>query len=239
MAAVDVRNELCAFLEGAGDYEPVDTWLFESALTHASCGGISLLCAQNHNERLTYLGSQVWSLVAAEYALQADESAGEGPLTQYKNQYENAAYAARCAKYLRVVRAIRHISLTSDPTESMCAGAFKALVGAVYTDSGSSLEPIRALFEYVRAELPVGSPEDHRSPKSLLLERLQEKFGSDGQPSYTTIKTTGQPHCRVFTVQVFCKGISIGEGVGGKKKEAEAEAAQDALDRMRHHPEWE
>ena len=50
--------------------------------------------------------------------------------------------------------------------------------------------------------------------------------------SYETVQEEGPAHDRVFTVEVKIDDIVYGRGVGNSKKEAEQEAAKQALEKM-------
>ena len=65
--------------------------------------------------------------------------------------------------------------------------------------------------------------------KSSLQEYVQTNQKS---VDYETIKEEGPAHERVFTVEVKIDGIVYGTGVGYSKKEAEQEAAKQALEKM-------
>ncbi len=63
--------------------------------------------------------------------------------------------------------------------------------------------------------------------KSMLLEFVQSKKLSS--PKYVTVSEEGPNHERVFAVDVMVSGLRHGSGSGRSKKEAEQNAAREAL----------
>ena len=71
------------------------------------------------------------------------------------------------------------------------------------------------------------SLEDYKDYKSTLQEAMQAEYRSS--VTYKTYETIGPPHNRTFKVEVLFNGVVLGRGVGSSKKEAEQNAAKDAL----------
>lgn len=68
------------------------------------------------------------------------------------------------------------------------------------------------------------------NPKSYLQECVQsDKMGT---PTYKLVSTSGPAHEPTFTAVVLVDDIRRGRGTGSSKKEAEAAAALDALERL-------
>jgi ribonuclease-3 len=71
------------------------------------------------------------------------------------------------------------------------------------------------------------------NPKGQLQEILQAI--SPASPAYEVISQSGPEHAKHFVVRATWDGVSLGEGSGRSKKEAETAAASDALQQKR----WE
>jgi ribonuclease-3 len=65
--------------------------------------------------------------------------------------------------------------------------------------------------------------------KSSLQEFVQTEQKS---LEYVVVKEEGPAHLKTFTINVVIDGIIYGSGVGNSKKEAEQEAAREALDKL-------
>jgi ribonuclease-3 len=63
--------------------------------------------------------------------------------------------------------------------------------------------------------------------KSMLLEFVQSK--KIASPRYVTVSEEGPNHDRTFSVEVMVSNVSQGGGSGRSKKEAEQNAAREAL----------
>jgi ribonuclease III len=64
-----------------------------------------------------------------------------------------------------------------------------------------------------------------------MLQELAVRQG-EGIPRYVVVGT-GPDHDRQFEASVFVNGVRLGAGVGGTKKDAEQEAARQALSELR------
>ncbi len=113
---------------------------------------------------------------------------------------------------------------------SVLASTFEAVVAAVYLDGGLDAARdllMRACAEELDAEL---APLSLKSPKS----RLQElAYASHGRPpSYRVVTVDGPDHARSYEVEVAFQGEVLGRGSGRSRRDAETEAASQALDRL-------
>ena len=114
----------------------------------------------------------------------------------------------------------------------LLAGAFEALIGALYLDQG--LDAARAfvirLIE-TEAETVLAARLD-RDAKSMLQEASQGWL--QVTPLYRTVETRGPDHAKEFRVEVVLGERVYGEGVGKSKQRAEQEAARAALVVLEH-----
>ena len=110
---------------------------------------------------------------------------------------------------------------------STLADAFEALIGAIYLDS--DLETVRRFVLRVAAD-ELGAlarePGEH-NPKGELQEILQSI--SPLSPAYEVISETGPDHHKEFVCRVLWENKELGRGGGQSKKQAEINAAVDAL----------
>jgi ribonuclease-3 len=71
--------------------------------------------------------------------------------------------------------------------------------------------------------------QDH---KSALQEYMQSQNGP--LPQYRLAGTLGPDHRKLFQIEVSVRGEVVASGSGASKKEAEQEAARQALERLRN-----
>lgn len=214
-----------------------DPELLQLALVHSSLLNEPLVgsepVAGESNERLEFLGDAVLDLIVAEYLYRRFPDMPEGRLTVSRATLVRRETLASWAEdmqlgaLLRVGRGEVQEGVISQRT---LAGAFEAVVGAIYLDQG--LEVARSFVE-ARLDPDVErllTTADLTNYKGLLQERLQQ---SDTQlPEYVVVTETGPDHDRTFVVEARHRGQRIGSGEGRSKRIAEQAAAKDALCRM-------
>jgi ribonuclease-3 len=112
-------------------------------------------------------------------------------------------------------------------TPSVVGAVLEAALGALFLEHGfAAIEgAIVAAFD-THIEVAVTSRVD---PKSDLIELLRR---AGRAVRYAEISTEGPSHDRWFTCAVVVDGDEWGRGTGRTKKEAEQEAAREALERM-------
>lgn len=214
-------------LEDKLGYSFRDRSLLELSLTHRSVS--SEKPGRKDNERLEFLGDAVLQLAVTDYLYSAYPSLAEGKLAKIR-----AAVVSRptLADVARSIDLGAHLELTpaEDRTggrdkDSILADAVEAVIGAVFIDSG--LEASRRLVSRL-----LGGRVDERAKQPGFKDyktRLQEVLAKEGKrPSYAT-EGSGPDHERMFRASVSTDGVPMGEGSGRSKKEAEQQAARQAL----------
>jgi ribonuclease-3 len=211
-----------------------DPALLRLALTHRSilaewvAAGLPETAFQS-NERLEFLGDALLGAIVADYLYRHDPAASEGTLTAHRVALVRAETLVRWARQIDLGDALylaQGEKVTSGARDRMLAGAFEALVGAVYLDRGMAAAR-RFVERFLRREGPiVGGPAD-TNPKGHLQEVLQERYRRS--PLYQIVAIDGPDHARIFTVEARLDGRLLGVGTGGSKREAEQSAARAAL----------
>ena len=226
-------------LEEQVGYKFRNSLLLAEALTHPSLGHET---QQVHfdNQRLEYLGDAVLQLLFSEHLFRRFPDAGEGQLTKLRARLVSGE---TLAVYARRFRLGDHLMMgRGDESNggrrrtSTLADAFEALVGAMYLDGG-----LGAARSFVMSQAREQLAEVHEqppievNPKGRLQEILQAlpPSGSDlaapRNPTYTILAQSGPDHAKSFTASVNWNGLSLGQGGGASKQQAESAAAIDAL----------
>lgn len=222
-------------LEKKLDYKFKNRTLLKEALTHPSFQKKSLKDKKANNQRLEFLGDSVLNLIVTEYLYRKLPSFSEGKLTKIKSVIVSKDILAKWADQLSLGKYII-LGKGEDSTGgrkklSILADCFEALLGAIYIDSGlQKAKKIISLFIKKETELIIKGKhgEDY---KTLLQEISQKKMKC--LPEYCLIKEKGPDHKKIFSIEVRLKKIVYGTGTGENKKEAEQEAAQDALKKLK------
>jgi ribonuclease-3 len=213
-------------------YKFKDPELARQALTHRSyLHSQPEKGAGESNERMEFLGDSVVGLVVNEFLYRKFTSLREGELTKMKSLLVSRVILSRTAKVMGLGG---YILLSEAETgsggrdrASILADTLEGVIGAVYLDGG--LEPARRLTErlLLRQVHEILSDANLANYKSMLQEYVQGEFKT--HPQYRISSEIGPDHEKVFTVEVVVNQKVLGRGHGNNKKEAEQEAARDAL----------
>jgi ribonuclease III len=208
-------------------------WL-DQALTHKS-----FIYETNHpekvaNEVLEFLGDSVLNLAVSYLLLLKSPDAQEGTLSMMRSQLVKRSSLASLSKELQLegYLLLGKSQQSNGGTEksSILANTYEALIGAIFMDSGFSqaLGIIEGHFEpYLQDDTPPALFHDF---KSLLQIYSQQFHGMS--PQYRVINESGPDHDKRFQASVTIGDEVKGLGWGKSKKEAEQEAAKNALEKI-------
>jgi ribonuclease-3 len=205
--------------------------LLKTALTHRSYLNENRSYSLPHNERLEFLGDAVLELVTTEYLYTHFENP-EGELTNLRSSLVNHRILAKIGKDIDLES---HLLLsrgeskdTGRAREAILANTIEAVIGAIYLDQG--IVPAKQFItDFILVELPeIMKKQAYLDPKSQLQELVQERLGVT--PRYEVLDESGPDHDKSFVVGVYNGEKILGEGEGPSKREAEVEAAKDALE---------
>ena len=208
---------------------PKDINLYKTAFSHSSY--VNEHKAKNDYERLEFLGDAVLDLVVADY-LYSNQKEKEGEMTKIRASYvcENALFEYSMNLGLNEYIKVGHGEEKEGGKfkKAIVADIFEALIGAIYLDLGYATARktvLQIIVPYI--ENPdITFFSDYKSALQEYVQTVQKSL------TYNLIKEEGPAHERVFTVEVEVDGITYGVGVGQSKKEAEQEAAKEALKKL-------
>lgn len=209
--------------------------LINEALTHKSFHHENPDKVLTNNERLEFLGDSVLGLTVVEYLFNCNPGLSEALMSKIKSYIVRGSLLSEVAAELNLGLHLR-LGKGEDDTggrrkENVLADAMEAVIGAVYIDSGYAAAReviLRLLKKKIISVITSGQYCDY---KTELQEKSQMVFGV--LPEYRVIKQEGEEHLKTFTVNVFIAGEKYGRGVGKSKKEAQTEAAKEALERIK------
>jgi len=207
-----------------------DLNLLVTAFTHRSYLNEHKKTAQEHNERLEYLGDAVLELIVTEH-LYKNYQEPEGVLTNWRSALVRTESISAAAErlsfndYLRLSRGEKRGSKRA--REQILANCFEAVIGAIYLDKGYQ---VATDFINVNLLSTLGGILDSGSwmdPKSRLQEIAQRLDGAT--PQYRVLQEEGPDHEKTFVVGVFKEDKIMGQGSGPSKQAAQQRAAELAL----------
>lgn len=199
--------------------------LYEKAFIHTSYANEENV---ESYERLEYLGDAVLELIMSEYLYNNTEYE-EGMMTKLRAHYvcENALY-----EYSIKLGLNEYIRLGKGESDSggkfrktIVADIFESFIGALFLDQG--LEVVkRFMYKNIIPLIEKKEIDFFSDYKSILQELVQTDKRS---LEYVIVEEAGPSHDKTFTVQVKIDDIIYGEGTAHSKKQAEQEAAKNAL----------
>lgn len=184
----------------------------------------------DHNERLEFLGDSVLGLVIAGHLYRTLPLEAEGHLSHLRAYLVGAESCALCLHQLHVEEFLLlgkgEASNMGRGRERILADLFEAIIGAIYLDLGMDIVQQFLLAHFAeRIDAMVSLP--LRNWKADLQDYAQKK--TQKPPFYRILSEEGPAHERKFVIGVYIEEIEMGKGSGASKKEAEQNAAEDAL----------
>ena len=115
--------------------------------------------------------------------------------------------------------------------KSILADAFEALLAAIYLDAGENgmavVEDFLMPFIVKEIEIVRRKGSFNGDPKTLLQQFVQQAEGDFLE--YAVVGESGPDHMKTFKVEARLNSNVIGRGEGRSKREAEQNAAREAL----------
>lgn len=183
------------------------------------------------NERLEFLGDSILSFVVSRYLYTKFPDFDEGKLTNIRSLMVNTKSLAQIAKELDFGKELRLSKGEEDSkgrqNQSLLADCFEAFLGALYIDQGiDAVSDFLGITIIPKAE-EITKKKSFKDPKSLLQEFVQSR--KHNSPSYKVLGESGPAHSKSFKIGVYVENKFIAEGLGKSKREAEENAAENAL----------
>lgn len=233
-ARTDQLRELLERLRlNAGDLE-----LFDRALTHASIAREAEGPDCDY-ESLEFLGDAALGLAVADELLRRAPDRTPGEYSRMRAGLVNRRRLAKVAQELDIAPAIllgKGEELSGGRQRAaLLADCLEALIGAVYLDQGwlAAQDFVRRVFAHEIGQAAEEEPVwDYKS-------RLQHHCQAVrlGLPRFVLVRSEGPDHQKQFEVEVLLRDRPAGRGVGFSKKEAEQNAAREALEAEGLFPE--
>jgi len=223
-------------LQRAIGYRFRDRGLLEHAMTHTSRANEDVSGGVVDNESLEFLGDAVLGFIIADLLFREFPEFDEGGKSKIKAALVSTTTLARQAEALHLGD---HLLLGRGEEktggrrkQALLADGYEALIAAIYLDGG--IEPARTFivreFGGLLADARRHGAGD-QDFKSSLQELLQAR--ELPLPEYRLISTAGPDHQKQFQVEVVVKGEALAQAVGPSKKDAEQEAAREALEKLK------
>jgi ribonuclease-3 len=183
-------------------------------------------------ERLEFLGDSVLELSVARALYERYPDFSEGRLAKIRSHVVSRQSCARVARELDLGPMLleRGRALPDEELEKLTrnrnvlAALLEAALAALFLEHGfAKVEPSIVAAFSERIEYAATQHVDYKTELQEALARRKR------QVSYSVLEIEGPAHERRFTCAALIDGTQMGEGAGRTKKDAEQEAARQAL----------
>ncbi|MBU0764408.1 MAG: ribonuclease III [Bacteroidetes bacterium] len=204
---------------------PSNPDLYEIAFVHRSASFADTNAYDINNERLEFLGDAVLDAIIADYLFRHFPGRKEGFLTKMRSKIVNRAHMDELASNIGLDELLIAQIGKATGCKHLYGNAFEALIGAIYLDRGYKKTREFIIKKIIRNHIDLRQMEkEDKNFKSLLVEWGQklkktisfETNEIDAVPSY-------------FISHAKVDDDIAGTGKGFSKKEAEQNAAEDAI----------
>ncbi len=209
-----------------------DSSLIDEAFTHTSY--VNEHKKGNHdNERLEFMGDAVMQIWVSERLFALKPEISEGDMSKMR---ANTVCEKSFAGFMREMGLPKYLKLGvgeeksgGRDRDSILADAFEAFVGALYLSCG--MKAVDTVLD------PVVTQTLEKRQKMETMDyktQLQEYVQADIRKAvkYTLLSEQGPSNNPVFEMGVYMDGILMGTGTGHNKKQAEQNAAKEALNKL-------
>ncbi len=192
------------------------------------------------NERLEFLGDAVLDFLVSDLLMERYPALPEGELSKLRASLVSEPGLAGLARELELGRLLRmgrgEARSGGREKNSILANALEALFAAIYLDSRETagLHDVAAAIGALFAPR-IGEADEarqHTDYKTELQELVQKRYKET--VAYTITREVGPDHDKHFEAAVSFREREFGRGTGRSKKQAEQEAARNALEAFLH-----
>ncbi len=205
-------------------FYPSDLSLYQIALTHKSAS-YTLKGERVNNERLEFLGDAILDAVISDFLYKKYPNEREGFLTEMRSKIVNGEKLKELAVKIKIEDFVNQKTNLPYTSSRIFEDAFEALIGAIYLDKG-----YKKVYKFINKKIIVKHLDFpkleliNHNYKSQLIEWSQKTKSQIEFNSFSDGDSLNN-----FTSQVIINDTIIGLGKGNSKKEAEQNAAQEAL----------
>jgi ribonuclease-3 len=215
--------KLIRFMIDKFGYRPTNLTFFKQAVTHSSISH-----GRDSNERLEFLGDSLLDSILAEYLYAHFPNENEGFLTKNKSNIVSRKALSQLAESLELRTILNFKEHANLNLQTLEGNALEAIIGAIFLDS--NYETLKKCLHYRvfrnRFSLDKMIHIDHDFKSRLTIWCQKRKMKLEFVLSNDVIIEGVQ----TYEIEAVINGIPYGKGRGNSKKNAEQQAAEQALD---------
>ena len=209
-------------------FKPRNIGLYKQALIHKSYAIRKYNDPLKSNERLEFLGDAILDSVIAEHIYFVFSNENEGFLTQLRSKIVNRETLKRISIKLGIANLV--ISrIVNDKQKYLYGDALEAVIGAIYLDKGYQKAKCFILDIIIKHHINLNElSKTEVDFKSRIIEWGQK---NKKEINFTcNQESNGESKEPAFVSHILISDHIAGVGSGSSKKEAEQNAAQQALE---------
>ncbi len=211
-------------------YKPAKKEIYRLAFIHKSGSYLVSKKIPINNERLEFLGDSILDAIIAEHLFHNYPLEDEGFLTQMRSKIVNRDNL----NFLAVKLGISNLvvaRITNDNHKSIYGDALEALIGAIYLDKGFKKTRKIVIERIIKNHVNLTKLQETEVDfKSRIIEwgqknRKEVNFSSFEEPNE-------EDKSPLFVSHLLIVDEIAGRGIGSSKKEAEQNAARQAINKL-------
>ena len=206
--------------------------LLKTALTHTSYAYEKKV---ESNEKLEFLGDSILEFISSEYIYENYSKLKEGEMTKVRasvvceQSLHEVAKAHNFSDFLYLGKSERLSREAVRP--AIMADSVEAVIAAIYLDGG--IEPVKKfIIENLKDSIEIATKHIGQKDYKTVLQEILQKHG-EVHIEYKIIKESGPDHEKNFDAEVLCNEKILAKGRGRSKKQAEMDAAKNALENIK------
>lgn len=205
--------------------------LLQTALTHTSYANEN---KKESNEKLEFLGDAILEFIVSNYLFKNYHQLKEGKMTKVRATVvcEKSLYQVALKYNFGEMLYLGKSEKKSGGNQkaAILADSVEAVIAAIYEDGGMN-QAEKFILNNLRIAIEQESKNaGEKDYKTVLQEELQKNGNVDIQ--YIIIDEKGPDHDKSFIAEVRFNNKCLARGVGKTKKEAEMQAAKQALENI-------
>lgn len=225
------RKEFYSFIKSLTGHSPLKFKLYDIAFIHKSASYVDKMGNTVNNERLEYLGDAILGTIVAEYLYNRFPFKDEGFLTQLRSRVVNRSFLTRLTFKMGLNKFVVSNANSVSETSHLYGDLLEAFIGAIYLDCGYSVTKRFVIKKIFNQHIDIKEMETvDNNFKSQLIEWGQK---IKQEVEFKTVNNPDSgPEKMPFVSEACIDGKVLGTGGGYSKKEAQQNAAQQALEKI-------
>ncbi|MCX6219815.1 MAG: ribonuclease III [Bacteroidia bacterium] len=225
------RKEFYSYIRNLTGHSPIKFKLYDIAFIHKSASYVDKMGNVVNNERLEYLGDAVLGTIVAEYLYNRFPFKDEGFLTQLRSRVVNRSFLTQLTFKMKLNRYVISNANSVSESSHLYGDLLEAFIGAIYLDCGYAVTKQFVIKKIFNQHVDIKEMErTDNNFKSQLIEWGQK------MKQEVEFKTVNNPDSGLekmpFLSEACIDGKVKGTGGGFSKKEAQQNAAQQALEKL-------